>query len=60
MKPAFWVWVLLAPVFTGASIVVLLMMPSLVGSLGTWIVVAAGASAVVAAPVSIFIGKAMT
>lgn len=60
MKPAFWIWVLLAPVFTGASIVALLMMPSLAGSLGKWIVVAAAASAVVAAPASIAIGKAMT
>lgn len=60
MKPAFWIWVLLAPVFTGAAIVALLMMPSLAGSLGKWIVIAAAASAIVAAPASIAIGKAMS
>lgn len=60
MKPAFWIWLLSAPVLTGVLITVLLMMPSMASSLGKWIVVAAGVSAVVTVPFSMAVGKAMS
>jgi hypothetical protein len=60
VKPAFWIWLLSAPVLTGMLITVLLMMPSLASSLGMWIAIAAGVSAVVAVPFSMAVGKAMT
>lgn len=60
MKPAFWIWLLSAPVLTGAFIAGLLMMPSLASSLGTWIVVAAAVSALAAVPFSITVGKALS
>lgn len=59
-KPAFWIWLLSAPVLTGVLITVLLMMPSLAPSLGKWIVGAAGLSLVVTLPFSVAVGKAMT
>ncbi len=58
-KPAFWIWVLLAPTLTGVAIAALLMFPSLAASRGTWIVASAGLSAVIAAPLSMMIGKTM-
>ena len=59
MKPAFWIWLLSAPVLTGMSITVLLLIPALASSLGVWIVGAAAASAAVAVPVSLVVGKAI-
>ncbi|MBL8940691.1 MAG: hypothetical protein JNM69_39465 [Archangium sp.] len=58
-KPAFWIWVLLAPTLTGVAIAALLMFPSLAATRGTWIVASAALSALVAAPLSLMIGKAM-
>ena len=59
MKPAFWIWLLSAPVLTGVLITVLLMMPSLAPALGMWIVVAAAASAVITVPFSLVVGKSL-
>lgn len=60
MKPAFWIWLLSAPVLTGMLITVLLMMPSVASSLGMWIVGAAALSAVVTVPFSMAVGKAIS
>jgi hypothetical protein len=59
MKPAFWIWLLAPPVLTGMFITVLLMMPSLAPTLGRWIVLSAAASAVLAVPLSLVVGKAL-
>lgn len=59
MKPAFWIWLLAAPILTGASITALLLIPSLAPALGMWIVVASAVSAVVAVPIGLVVGKAI-
>ncbi len=56
-KPAFWIWLLSAPVLSGVLITVLLLIPSLAPSLGRWIVGACLASALVSLPFSIAVGK---
>jgi len=59
MKPAFWIWLLSAPVLTGMAITVLLMVPSIAPALGLWILGAAAVSAVVAVPIGLVVGKAI-
>lgn len=58
-KPAFWIWLLAAPVLTGAIIVVLLLIPSIQPALGRWILGATIASAIVAVPFAMKVGKAI-
>lgn len=56
-KPAFWVWLLAAPVLTGAIIVVLLLVPSIQPALGSWILGACIASMIVTIPFAMKVGK---
>jgi CBS-domain-containing membrane protein len=58
-KPAFWVWLLAAPVLTGALIVVLLMIPSIQHALQWWILGTFLASGIVAIPFARMVGKAI-
>jgi hypothetical protein len=58
-KPAFWIWLLAAPVLTGVFIVILMLVPSIQPSLKMWILGAAAASALVTIPFSMKVGKAM-
>ena len=58
-KPAFWIWLLAAPVLTGIVIVVLLLIPSLEPTLGKWILGTSLASMVVTIPLAQKIGKAI-
>ncbi|MFO0549891.1 MAG: hypothetical protein U0271_15970 [Polyangiaceae bacterium] len=56
-KPAFWIWILATPVFTGMVIVALLMVPSLQADLGKWLIGAVVLSALVSVPFSMFAAK---
>lgn len=56
-KPAFWIWLLAAPVLTGAIIAGLLLVPSIQPALGKWIVGAAVLSALVCVPFAQRVGK---
>ena len=58
-KPAFWIWLLAAPVLTGVFIVPLLLVPAAQPGLKIWILVAAALSMVVTIPFSMRVGKAM-
>jgi hypothetical protein len=58
-KPAFWIWLLSAPVLTGALIVPLLLVPSIQRSLGLWILGATALSALIAVPFSMRVGRAI-
>jgi hypothetical protein len=57
MRPAFWIWVLAAPVLTGLCVTVLLTIPGAEPALGQWMIGAAALSAVVAVPISLALGK---
>ncbi len=59
-KPAFWIWILATPVFTGIILAALLMVPSLQADLGKWLIAAVVLSALVAVPFSMFVGKWMS
>jgi hypothetical protein len=58
-KPAFWIWLLAAPVLTGIVIVVLLLIPSIQPTLGKWILATSLVSMVVTIPLAQKIGKAI-
>jgi phosphoglycerol transferase MdoB-like AlkP superfamily enzyme len=56
-KPAFWIWLLAAPVLTGTLIVVLLLIPSIQATLGQWIIGASIMSMLVSIPFAWKVGK---
>jgi hypothetical protein len=58
-KPAFWIWLLAAPVLTGALIVPLLLVPAVQPALKLWLLGAAALSALVTIPFSMRVGKAI-
>ena len=56
-KPAFWIWLLSAPVLTGVFITAILVIPGLQASLGKAMGVAAIVAAVLSLPFSIKVAK---
>jgi hypothetical protein len=59
MKPAFFIWLLSAPVLTGMLITVLLLVPAAAPAMAQWIIAAAGFSMVVTVPFSRMVGRAI-
>ncbi len=58
-KPAIVLWLLATTTLTGILITVLLLIPSLQGQLRPWILAAAAGSAVLSAPFSVKVARAL-
>jgi uncharacterized membrane protein YdjX (TVP38/TMEM64 family) len=58
-KPAFWIWLLSAPVLIGIFITVLLNVESAQPALKAWILAACAVSMLITIPFAIKVGKAM-
>jgi hypothetical protein len=58
-KPAFWIWLLAAPVLIGVFITILLNVPSAQPALKGWILAACALSVLITIPFAMKVGKAM-